>query len=94
MDDGVTVLVVGGPLHGARLQLSDPIPCLVLKPPSARSGHCTYVRCAEVDGHAVYAPPEMSIEHVTRLAQDEVTVVRSPSAHLGLWRGKRPQSLD
>lgn len=94
MDDAVTALVLGGALHGARLRLSDPLPCLVLKPPSARlSGPCVYVRCGELEGHAVYAPPEMSVEKVKSLAQAETTLVRSPNSRLGLWHGKGSRRL-
>ena len=69
------VLLVGGPLHGARLRVEHlPMTMVLMSPSKRETARRTYVHQYEViekDGHlvSVYAPPELSHPEVIGLAR-------------------------
>jgi hypothetical protein len=73
--DDPNVLLVGGPLHGARMRVEHLPMTMVLTPPSKReTARRTYVHQYEVTENngrlvSVYAPPELSHPEVICLAK-------------------------
>jgi len=83
-------LLVGGPLHGARVTVDPANWYLTLNTLPSRGGvkRCVYLHRSQVDQLAVFAPPDIPIEDVERLRRHEMEGrCRGAASRLGLWRG-------
>jgi hypothetical protein len=88
--DAITILLVGGPLHGARITESTANTCIVLKAPRRSGGtpRCVYVERTRYEDVRIYSTPEMAADEVNRWAGIQLRSARSKNSRMGLWRGR------
>lgn len=85
------ILLVGGPLHGARIAEPEGRSCIVLNAPRRRGGtspRCVYWERMQFEDVRIYSTPEMDANEVQRWAIVQLRATRTENSRLGLWRGR------